>query len=106
MLRNYLKIAVRNLFRNSIYSFINIGGLAVGISCTLLILLWVWDEISYDRFHKNGDQLGQLWMHNHFSDHIGTFSSVPLGTYEFLKSFDGKIKNTCIAHWPYKHLLT
>ena len=55
MFRNYFKIAVRNLIRHKTFSFINIFGLAVGMACTILILLWVQDELSFDRFHKNAD---------------------------------------------------
>lgn len=106
MLFNYLKIAIRNLKRNSIYSFINITGLGVGITCSVLILLWVWNEVSYDRFHKNADRLGQVWLHNEFSDNIATYNSVPLPLYEFLKTYDSRIKNTAIAHWPNTSLLT
>jgi putative ABC transport system permease protein len=51
MLRNYFKIALRNLWRHKSYSFINISGLAVGMACCLLILLFVQDELAYDRFH-------------------------------------------------------
>lgn len=105
MLRNYIIIAFRNLKRNAVYSYINIGGLAIGIACSVLIALWVWDEIAYDRFHKNVKQLGQLWLHNEFSDKIISSQAVPLPTYEFLKTYDNRIKNTCIAHWPYQHLL-
>ena len=53
MFANYLKTALRNLVRHKIFSAINIVGLAVGMACTILILLWVQDELSYDRFHKN-----------------------------------------------------
>ncbi|MFN7119485.1 MAG: ABC transporter permease, partial [Saprospiraceae bacterium] len=53
MLKNYIKIAWRNLLRNKISSFINIGGLAAGMAVVLLIALYVLDEYSYDRFHKN-----------------------------------------------------
>lgn len=105
MLRNYIIIAFRNLKRNAVYSYINIGGLAIGIACSVLIALWVWDEITYDRFHKNVKQLGQLWLHNEFSDNIISSQAVPLPTYEFLKTYDNRIKNTCIVHWPYQHLL-
>ncbi len=106
MLINYLKIAFRNLSRNSVYSFINIGGLAIGIACSLLILLWVWEEITYDRFHKNNEQLGRLYINNFFSDNIGTSEAVPLGPYEFLKTYDPRIKNTCVAYWQNNSLLT
>jgi len=60
MLKNYLKIAFRNLLKNKIYSFINIFGLAVGITCTILILLWVQDELSYDKFNKNADSIYRI----------------------------------------------
>ncbi|MGH7598687.1 MAG: ABC transporter permease [bacterium] len=57
MLKNYLKIAVRNFVKHKLYSFINICGLAIGLACALFILLWVRDEISFDRFHKNADAI-------------------------------------------------
>ena len=57
MLRNYLKIAFRNMKRHKGYSFINIAGLAIGMACCILILLYVADELSYDRFHKNKDRI-------------------------------------------------
>lgn len=106
MFINYFKIAIRNLQRNAIYSFINITGLAVGITCGILILLWVWNETNYDQFHTNADRLGQVWVHNEFSDNIATYNAVPLPLYEFLKTFDSRIKNVGIAHWPYEQLLT
>jgi putative ABC transport system permease protein len=53
MFKNYFKIALRNLNRNKIYSFINIAGLSIGLACAMLIILFVKDEVSYDRFHNN-----------------------------------------------------
>jgi putative ABC transport system permease protein len=53
MFRNYFKTALRNLSRNKIYSFINIAGLSIGLACAMLIILYVKDEVSYDRFHSN-----------------------------------------------------
>jgi putative ABC transport system permease protein len=69
MLKNYLKIALRNIKRYKGYSFINITGLAIGMTCTILILLWVQDELSYDRFHKNGDYLYRVIQDIQFTDH-------------------------------------
>jgi len=60
MFKNYLKIAVRNLIKNKLFSFINIGGLAIGLACALFILLWVRDEISFDRFHKNANAIYRM----------------------------------------------
>ncbi len=61
MIRNYFKIAWRNLVRNKAFSAINIGGLAWGMSCSLLIIRWVQNERSMDAFHKNGQQLYQVY---------------------------------------------
>ncbi|MCJ7681521.1 MAG: ABC transporter permease, partial [Candidatus Aminicenantes bacterium] len=57
MLRNYLKTALRKMMRHKGYSFINIAGLAVGIACTMIIFLWMRDEVSYDRFHTKADRI-------------------------------------------------
>ena len=57
MIRNYIKVAFRNLWKNKGYSAINIIGLAAGLATCLLILLYVWDELSYDRFHEKADRI-------------------------------------------------
>lgn len=60
MFANYIKIAFRNLVRHKIYSAINIAGLAVGIACCVVIILYVADELGVDKFHRNGDQIVRL----------------------------------------------
>ncbi|MBU2491783.1 MAG: ABC transporter permease [Bacteroidetes bacterium] len=60
MFQNYFKIAIRNIKRHKVFSFINIFGLALGMACCVLILLWVQDEISYDKFHVNGENIYRL----------------------------------------------
>jgi putative ABC transport system permease protein len=60
MLRNYLKIAVRNLWKNKTFSFINIAGLAIGLSCFLLIALYVLDELSFDKYNANADRIYRI----------------------------------------------
>ncbi|GAB3025415.1 ABC transporter permease [Spirosoma pulveris] len=62
MLTNYLKIAIRNLLRNGSLSMINIVGLSAGLAAVMFILLFVQDEVSFDRFHKQGDQLYRVVM--------------------------------------------
>ncbi len=64
MLKNYLKIAFRNLWKNKSFSAINIIGLALGMACSLLILLWVHDERRVDAFHKNGERLFYVYERN------------------------------------------
>jgi putative ABC transport system permease protein len=60
MFKNYLKIALRNIRRHKGYSFINFAGLALGMSCSLLVLLFVFHELSYDRFHKKADRIFRI----------------------------------------------
>jgi putative ABC transport system permease protein len=60
MIKNYFKTALRNVLHNKIYSFINIAGLSLGLACSILIMLYVKDEISYDRFHKNVSQIYRI----------------------------------------------
>ncbi len=60
MFKNYLKIAVRNLLKHKAYSFINIAGLAIGMTCCLLILLYVLNELSYDRFHQDANRIYRI----------------------------------------------
>jgi putative ABC transport system permease protein len=60
MFKNYLKIAFRNLQRQKGFSLINISGLAIGMACCLLILLYVSDELSFDRFHEKGDRIYRI----------------------------------------------
>jgi putative ABC transport system permease protein len=60
MIKNYLKIAVRNLTRNKIFSLINIAGLSLGLTCCMLIVLYTKDEVSFDRFQENKDQLFRI----------------------------------------------
>jgi ABC-type antimicrobial peptide transport system permease subunit len=69
MIRNYVKIALRNLARQKGYSLINVAGLAVGMACCILILLWVQDELSFDRFHTNGGRIHRVVQNINFSDH-------------------------------------
>ena len=60
MFKNYFKIALRNLARNKIYSFINIAGLSIGLACAMLIILYVKDEVSLRRFHKNVNNIYRI----------------------------------------------
>ena len=77
MLRNYLKLAWRNLASNRVSSIINIGGLAVGMAVALLIGLWIHDELSFDRYHDNYERIGQVMTHNGRDGDNGTYSYLP-----------------------------
>lgn len=70
MFKNYFKIAWRNLVRNKTFSIINISGLALGITCSMLIILWVQDERNIDGFHTNGKQLFQVYERNYYDGKV------------------------------------
>jgi putative ABC transport system permease protein len=67
MIRNWFKIALRNIKRYYVYSIVNVIGMAIGMASVVLILLWVQNELSYDRFHKNADCLYRV-LENQYSD--------------------------------------
>ena len=75
MLKNYFKIALRNLLNNKTYSLINISGLAIGIACFMLIYLFVKDELSYDRFNSKADRIYRLTEKINLEGEGGEFSS-------------------------------
>ena len=68
MIKNYFLIAWRNLSRNKIYALINIAGLSIGLACAMLILLYVKDEVSYDRFHENVNNVYRVVTNNSDKD--------------------------------------
>jgi len=106
MFKNFALITVRNIFKNGFYSFINIAGLAIGITCSILILLWVADETSYDKFHPKADRLYQVWVKAFFDGKISSWTSVPLPTYEAFKTANSNIQRMAVTDWGGSHLLT
>lgn len=81
MFKNYLKIAYRNFSKNKFYSIINITGLSIGLACTMLILLFVTDEMSFDTFHENPDNIQFLGVERSFGGQMrqSRISAFPLG---------------------------
>jgi ABC-type antimicrobial peptide transport system permease subunit len=77
MIRNFFKVAYRNLLRNKGFSAINITGLAVGMASAILIWLWIQDELSYDEFHENKDRIYEVWNKVPFDGKIRCWNSVP-----------------------------
>ena len=80
MIKNYLKVAIRYLLAHKGYSFINVLGLAVGITCCLLIMLFVRSEFSYDRFNSKADWIYRVWQHEKYQgeDFINVATSLPM----------------------------
>jgi predicted permease len=77
MIKNYFKTAWRNLLQNKTFSLINIFGLALGMTCSLVIMLWLKDEIRKDKFHQNGKRLYRVMENQFYSGNVSTFESTP-----------------------------
>ena len=107
MIKNYLTIAWRNLVKSKIYSFINIMGLAAGMAVAMLIAFWIWDEVTYDKYHTNHDQLAQV-MTTFFDDkgkmETGEAVCMPIGD-ELRTKFGSDFKNVAMASWNFGHVL-
>jgi putative ABC transport system permease protein len=77
MIRNYFKIAWRNIAHNKSFSSINVLGLALGMACSLLIMLWIQDEFSVDRYHANGPQLYHVMERQFFDGKVEAGTGTP-----------------------------
>ncbi|MFY7909534.1 MAG: ABC transporter permease [Emticicia sp.] len=97
MIRNYLKIAWRNLLKNKLYSFINVFGLAMGMAVTMLIGLWVWDELSFNKSFKNYDGIGQLYQNRTFDGETGTYPSMAMPIGQELRTKYPEFKKVALA---------
>ncbi|MCE6992426.1 ABC transporter permease [Dyadobacter sp. CY323] len=107
MLQNYLKIAFRSLQKNKGYSAINIGGLAVGMSVAMLIGLWVYDELTFDRYHRNYERLVQVMQHQSFNGSKGTERSIPMPLVTELRNrYGADFKHLAMSSWPGGHILS
>jgi len=77
MYKSYVKTALRNMVRNKLHAFINIVGLSVGMAVTIVIGLWIWDELSYEKHFENYERIGQVIQHVTNNSEIQTWTSVP-----------------------------
>lgn len=106
MLLNYFKIAWRNLTKNKAYSIINIGGLAVGITVAILISLWIYDELTFNRSHKNYDRIVQVLQHQHIKNGFETFAALPLPVAKELRSSHGSDLEKVAASLRFDQFIT
>src|SRR5882724_9225054 len=106
MLRNYFKIAWRNLKKNKGYSAINIIGLATGMAVALLIGLWIRDEVSFNKYHANHERIGQLMTTQTFNGEVGTGDavSIPMAL-ELRNSHKDDFKYVSLGSWNFDHIL-
>ena len=106
MLKNYFKIW-RNIVKSKMYSAINILGLAAGMAVVMLIALWIWDEVTYDRYFDNHNQLAQIMTtFVNENDKMETSRAVcmPIGK-ELQQKYGSDFKNISMASWNFNHVL-
>lgn len=107
MFNNFLKIALRNLKRNKVYSFINIIGLAVGMAVAMLIGLWIYDELSFNKSFQNYDRLAIVMQNQTFNGKVGSQTAVPyLMADEIRKTYGSDFKYVSMSSWNGKHVLS
>lgn len=106
MIGNYFKIAWRNLAGNKTYSIINIGGLAAGMAVAMLIGLWIYDELSFNRYHKNYQRIARVMQQQTPDGEINTGSNVPAPLFKELQTnFEADFSRVVITSWLQRHTL-
>src|SRR6185436_16716510 len=106
MIRNFFKVAYRNLLRNKGFSFINISGLAVGMASAILILLWIQNEISYDQFHANKDRIYEAWNKATFSGKLQCWNTTPKILARTLEHDMPEVERAVRVNWPTPNLFS
>src|SRR3989337_2004580 len=104
MYKSYFKIGWRNLVKNKGYSLINIGGLATGMSVAILIGMWVYDELSFNKNFKNYDRLAQVMQNQTFNGVIETWSSQAMQLApELRNTYGGNFEHVIMSSWTQNH---
>ena len=105
MIKNYLKIACRNLFRNKGFSATNLLGLTIGITCTILISLWVKDELTYDKFHANYNSIYKVYANRDFNNQVFTDQNMVLPLASTIEKSIPQVENAVVTTYRQSHVL-
>ncbi|HEV2483537.1 MAG TPA: ABC transporter permease, partial [Puia sp.] len=107
MVKNFLVVAWRNLIRNRTSSLINIVGLAVGLAVAIVLGLWVWDEVTFDQYHKHYDRIAQVMQQQTTSGQISTQSGIsfPMGR-ELQTNYRSDFTHIVMSSYAGSHILT
>ena len=106
MFKNYFKIAIRNLIKNKVYSFINISGLAIGMAATILIGLWIADELNFNNHYENKDSIAQIYQSQTTNGTISTEPSIPRPLeFALRENYNANFKHIVMASWEQSRYL-
>src|SRR5690606_26961591 len=102
MIKSYFRIAWRNLIKSKGYTLINVGGLAAGMAVAMLIGLWIWDEVTFDKSFRNHDRIAVMAQNQTLNGSISTWQSMPYPMGEALRSNYGSyFKHVVMASWDF-----
>ncbi len=104
MIINFFKVAFRNFRKNKGFSFINITGLAVGMASAILILLWIYSEVSYESFHVKKDRIYEVWNRAEFSGKLNCWNSTPKVLASAMQRDLPEIEHVVRVNWYNSHL--
>src|SRR5688572_21519515 len=105
MLKNYFKIAWRNLIKNKGFSMTNILSLTIGITCTILILLWMQDELNFNKFHTNYKNIYQVMAHRNFNNQVLTDPNMVMPLVKTIQEEIPQIKYAVVTTYGQLHVL-
>jgi putative ABC transport system permease protein len=106
MLKNFFKVAFRNLWKNRGFSLINITGLAIGMASAMLLLLWIYDEVSYDQFHEKKERIYEAWNRAEFSGEMHSWNTTPKILARTLEHDFPEVEKAVRVNWPSNLLFT
>ena len=100
MIKNYFKTAWRNLIKNKVYSFINIFGLAIGMAVTVMITLWIIDELSFNNYFENHDRIAQVYQSQTANGDVDTGQAIPRPLENLLREeYGANFKHLAMSSW-------
>jgi len=106
MIQSYFKIAWRNLFRHKGFAFTNLLGLTIGITCTIFIMLWVQDELTFNKFHKKYDNIYKVMANRNFNNQMFTDPNMVLPLASTIEAEIPEVKNATVITYPQTQTIT
>ena len=106
ILRYNLKLTILSLKKDALYSLVNVTGLSISICCCALIMLWVADEYSFDRFHSKKERLFKVAANAYFDGKINTWTVAPIASYYDLRDIDSRIISSAITDIGNEHIIS
>jgi len=104
-MKNYFTVAWRNLIRNKSFSVTNLLGLAIGLTCTILIFLWISDEISFNKFHANYSNIYQVMVTSDFKNDVLTDDAIVFPLSKAIEKGNTQIKNAVVTSYQESHII-